>query len=125
MSSATLSQPKTLGPLIAALALGACASMPPPTAQMAVAKAAVDNALGTGAGQAAPAEMQSARANLDRADAALATKDYKRARQYAERAEVDARLAQANERESKARQIVAEVQESTRALREEIDRQAR
>ncbi len=125
MSSATVSQPRTIGPLIAALALGACASMPPPTAQMAVAKAAIDNAMSTGAAQAAPAEMQSARANLDRATAALETKDYKRARQYAERAEVDARLAQANERESKARQNVAEVQESTRALREEIDRQAR
>ena len=125
MISATIAMRKTLGPLVAALVLGACASMPPPTAQMAVSKAAVDNAMSSGAGQAAPAEMQSARVNLDRANAALATKDYRRARQYAERAEVDARLAQVKERGSVARQSVAELQEGIRALREEIDRQAR
>ena len=41
--------------------VGACASIPPPTEQMAVANAAVTHAVNAGAQEAAPGDMRTAR----------------------------------------------------------------
>jgi hypothetical protein len=74
------------------LAIAACASAPPPSTELAVARAAIDQA-GPLAAQYAPAELASAQKKLERAQQALARNDSTQARHLAEEAEVDARLA--------------------------------
>lgn len=107
----------------ALLVLGGCASPPPaPTDQLAVSKAAVAQAVSAGAPEFAPAELSSARDKLDRANLAMAAKDYAQARILAEQAEVDAQLAVTRTRSSKAQKAAAALQESSRVLREEINR---
>lgn len=104
--------------------LGACASTPPPTAQMAVATAALTHAIGAGANEAAPADIRSARDKLDRAKAALAAKDNGLALTLAQEALVDAQLAEARAHAIKANQAAETVQEGNKALREEMQRKA-
>lgn len=107
----------------ALLVLGGCASSPPaPTDQLAVSKAAVDQAVSAGAPEFAPSELSSARDKLDRANLAMAKKDYTEARMLAEQAQVDAQLAVTKARSSKAQKAVAALQQSNRVLREEINR---
>lgn len=71
--------------------LAACATEPPPTAELAAARAAVEQA-GPGADYA-PKELAAAQTKLSAAQAALARGDNVRARRLAQEAEVDARLA--------------------------------
>lgn len=106
-------------PAVAALALGACASTPPPTAQMAVSQAAVARASGPAAAEA-PAELASARDKIARANQLLAAKDNAGARRLAEEAEADAALAEALARETRSASALSEVRESIRQLREAI-----
>ena len=105
--------------------LTACASVPPPTEQMAVSRAAVTDAQGAGAYDFAPVEMRTANEKLTRATAAMNQKDYVTARRLAEQAEVDARLAAATANSAKAQRALDEVQASIRTLQNEISRQAR
>ena len=107
-----------------ALLISACASAPPPTDQVAVSTAAVSRASSEGAGEAAPAEIRTARDKLDRAKLAMASKDYDQARSLAQEAQVDAQLAESKAHSAKARKASDEVQESIRVLREEMDRKA-
>ncbi len=74
--------------LISGLAVVACATEPPPAAELASARAAIEQAA-TGA----PAELQAAKAKLNRAQDAAARGDNVQARRLAQEAEVDARLA--------------------------------
>lgn len=108
-----------------ALALAGCASVPPPTAAMAVSDAAVLQARDAGATELAPEQMRSAREKLDQAKLAMASEDYDRARRLAHEAEADARLAEARAQSGKARKNADEVQESIRVLREEVSRKGR
>lgn len=101
-----------------------CASIPAPTEQFAVSKAAVADAVNAGAPEHAPFEMKAARDKLDRANVALVANDNDRARQLAEQAEVDAKLAEVKARSIKAQQAAAVSSESTRVLREELDRKS-
>ena len=105
--------------------LTACASVPPPTEQMAVSRAAVTDAQGAGAYEFAPVEMRTANEKLTRATAAMNQKDYVTARRLAEQAEADARLAAATANSAKAQRALDEVQASIRTLQNEITRQAR
>ena len=105
--------------------LTACASVPPPTEQMAVSRAAVTDAQGAGAYDFAPVEMRTANEKLTRATTAMNQKDYVTARRLAEQAEVDARLAAATANSAKAQRALDEVQASIRTLQNEISRQAR
>ena len=109
----------------AAVLLGACASLPPPIAQMAVSEAAVDRASAAGAGELAAVEMASARDHMQRARAALADKDHARALSLAQAAEVDARLAEATAGASRARRAAGDASEGTRVLGEELKRNNR
>lgn len=102
--------------------VGGCASIPAPTEQFAVSKAAVADAVNAGAPEHAPFEMKIARDKLDRANVALVANDNDRALQLAEQVEVDAKLAEAKARSVKAQQAAAVSSESTRVLREELDR---
>jgi len=104
--------------------LAACASTPPPTAQVAVSAAAVNHAAGAGAPELAPVEMRLARDKLQRANVAMTTKDYGQALALAQEAQVDAQLAEAKAHSSKARKAAEEVREDGRVLREEIERKS-
>ena len=83
--------------------LAACASEPPPTAQLASARAAVGQA-GPVAAQYAPNELAAAQAKLRLAEGAFARGDEIRARRLAEEAEIDAQLAQALSENERSRQ---------------------
>ena len=110
-------------PAVMALALMAgCASTPAPVAQMAVSSADVARAAGSGAGEVAPVEMQSARDKLGRARLAMTEKKYRLARSLAQEAQVDAQLAEVKSGSSKAGKAADELRESIRVLQEELDR---
>lgn len=105
--------------------LSACASSQktPAVADVAVSRAAVDNAASAGAAELAPDELQAARDKLMRANQALAAKDYRTAQDLATQASADAKLAQSKANSSKATNAANELQESIRVLREELSRQ--
>lgn len=107
---------------VALLALVGCASTPPPTAQMAVAQAAVTHAVDAGSVEFAPADMALARDKMTRAHAALANKDNDTALSLAQQAEADAQLAEAKSEAAKAQRSAAAVRDADRALREEMAR---
>src|SRR5438132_3619948 len=63
-----------LGAALLLLGLAACASMPPPTEQMAVSRVAVDEAVSAGSAEYASALLASAQDKLARADSAMAAR---------------------------------------------------
>lgn len=85
----------TLHVLVAglALSLGACVSLPPPTAELDAARQALARADAADADQYAQAEIAQARAGLERAQAAMARKRDDDARSAALAASADADLA--------------------------------
>ncbi len=122
-----LMPPKTsVLPIITAtvLVIASCASVPPPVEQMAVSKAAVDNANSAGSNEFAPLLLKSAMDKMDAAERAMTAEDYSNARQQAEQAQVDAQLAAATARTSKAQKAAGALQEDNRVLRQELDRNA-
>lgn len=112
--------------LCAALVVGltACASSQkaPATADVAVSKNAVENAVSAGAADLAPEEINAARAKMMRANQALAAKDYTLARSLATEAQADAKLAQSKANSAKATAAANALQDDLRVLREEVDR---
>ncbi|MBI3231141.1 MAG: DUF4398 domain-containing protein [Burkholderiales bacterium] len=103
--------------------LAACANMQTPaTADVAVSKAAVENAASAGGAEYAPLEMQAARAKMAQANQAMLAKDYPLAMDLANQAQADAKLAQAKANSSKAQTAAAALQEDIRVLREELSR---
>ncbi len=107
------------------LVFAGCASVPPPTEQMAVSTAAVANAVSAGGPDWAAADMRMSREKLDRANAAMAAKDYASARTWAHEAQVDAQLTAAKARSNKAQKAADVMQEDSRVLKEELDRKAK
>jgi hypothetical protein len=107
-----------------ALALTAgCSSLKTPaTADVAVSKAAVDNAAGAGGAEFAPAEMMAARDKLALANKAMAAKDYKLAIDLAAQAQTDATLARSKANSAKAQTAADALQDDIRVLREELER---
>ena len=73
---------------------------------------------------AAPVELQAARDKLSRAERAMADKDYDQARRLAEQAQADARLAEAKAQATRSERAVNELQDSVRALNEELQRRS-
>lgn len=108
----------------AVLSLAACASSQkaPATADVAVSRNAVDNAVSAGAADLAPAEINMARSKMMRANEALAAKDYVLARQLATEAQADAKLAQSKASSTKANAAANALDADLRVLREEVDR---
>ena len=94
----------------------------PATADVAVSKAAVENAAGAGGAQFAPVEMNAAREKMALANKAMLAKDYKLAIDLASQAEADAKLAQGKANSAKAQTAADALQEDIRVLREELDR---
>lgn len=109
----------------AVMLIAGCAGTPAPTEQMAVSRAAVNNALSTGGNQFAPVQTKSALDKMTAAEQAMASKDYALALRLAEQAEVDAKLAAEMVRSTKAQKAADALQEDIRVLREEIERQSR
>lgn len=108
----------------AVLLLAACSSVPPPTEQLAVSRAAIESAQTAGAPEFAAADLAQARSKFERAQAAMRDEDYLRARRLAEEAAVDAQLAQARAGSVRAQTAAAQVDQSIRALRSELERAA-
>jgi hypothetical protein len=109
---------------MAVLCVAGCATTPPPTEQLAAARAMVNQAQPT-AGKEAPLELQSAQAKLARAEDAMQRGDYEIARRNAEQAEVDAKLALSAAENARAQRAAAEVERGIETLREELDRRNR
>ena len=111
-------------PIALLLGVSGCATVPPPPVeQMAVSRSAVERVSSSpNVADAAPVEMQQARQKLERAQLAMNNKDYTLARRMAEEAEVDARVAEARASSARGERAMKEVQESIRALQEEINR---
>ena len=61
--------------LLAVLALSACVTLPPPTAELAAARQAIANAGDADAAQYAPEDFASAQAELQQAETAMAAGD--------------------------------------------------
>ncbi len=107
---------------IITLLISACASMPPPTDQIALAKSAISNATSAGGNEFAAAEMKSAQDKMALANSAMLTKDYREAKAFAEQAQTDARLAETKAEAAKAQKAADATKENIRVLREEINR---
>ena len=105
---------------LGAFALAACASTPPPTAEMAAARASVAGAQSIGA-RYAPDQLRMAQTKLQDAEAAMAREDHERARRLAEQASVDARLAQSMAESERMQTAAAEVNQSIRTLKQQLD----
>ena len=100
-----------------------CSSMKTPaTADVAVSKAAVENASGAGGAEYAPVEMRAAREKMALANQAMTAKDYKLAAGLALQAEADAKLAKSKADSAKAQAAADALQEDLRVLRAELDR---
>lgn len=92
------------------------------TAELATARAALGQADQAQAGEYAALDLRNARAKLEQAQAAFDSGERTMAMRLAQQAAVDAELAQVKARSTQAQLAVDEVQESIRALREEIER---
>jgi Domain of unknown function (DUF4398) len=104
------------------IATAAQASNPVPDETIAVAKAAVERAEQSGAPQAAPVELASARDKLARAQKANADHHAKPAIALADQATVDAQVAEAMAQKERAAKAAAEFDASMSTLRQESNR---
>ena len=107
--------------LALAATLVACSSIPRPTEQVEAARAAVSQAQPVVARDGA-AELKAAQAKLARAEDAMQRGTYEDARVFAEQAEVDARYAWTLAESARQQRAAAEVDQSVRVLRDQLDR---
>lgn len=112
-------------PLVAVILISGCASVPPPIEQMAVSRAALNNANSAGANEFAPVQLKSAMDKMQGAEQAMTAEHYQLASRLAEEAEVDAKLAGLTARSIKAQKAAEAIQEDSRVLRNEIDRKTK
>src|ERR1700676_2487579 len=90
------------------VALAACASNPATDEKIAVAKASLQRAEGSGAPEFAPVELASARDKLARAEKANADRNLQPATLLAEQANIDAELAEANAQQQRSHKAAME-----------------
>jgi hypothetical protein len=100
-------------------ALAACASNPVADEKIAVAKASVQRAEGSGAPELAPVELAAAQDKLARAEKANSARDLLPATQLAEQANVDAELAEATAQQQRSHKAAMEFDTSMETLRQE------
>jgi uncharacterized protein YceH (UPF0502 family) len=105
----------------AALALTACASLPPPTAELAGAQQAVARADMADADQYAPEPIERARAALLQAQAAMAGGREGEARRLALLSSAAADLAHAHSRQRQADNELAQRRAEVAQLRQRLD----
>lgn len=104
------------------LAAGCATTSDRPDAQLARAEASVEAAQQSGANQYAADELDRANTKLTQARLAADEREYLKADRLATEAELNAKLAASTADRSKAEAALQEVNESTAALRREIDR---
>ncbi len=109
--------------VISAIFMVGCESIPAPTEQITTSRTAVNNALSAGGNEFAPLQLKSAMEKMEAAERAMGEKNYVLARQLAEEAQIEAQLAGAMSRSAKAQKAADALQEASRTLRQEIDRQ--
>jgi Domain of unknown function (DUF4398) len=111
-------------PAIAAtlVVLAACTSNPVADEKIAVAKASVQRAEGSGAPEYAPVEMAAARDELARAEKKNADRDLQPATLLAEKANIDAQLAEATAQEQRSHKAAMEFDASMNTLQQETTR---
>jgi hypothetical protein len=107
---------------LSCIATAAYASNPVPDETIAVAKAAVERAEQSGAPQAAPVELASARDKLARAQKANADHRAKPAIALADQARIDAQVAEATAQKERAAKAATEFDASMATLRQESNR---
>jgi hypothetical protein len=107
---------------LSCIATAAYASNPVPDETIAVAKAAVERAEQSGAPQAAPVELASARDKLARAQKANADHRAKPAIALADQARIDAQVAEATAQKERAAKAATEFDASMATLRQETNR---
>jgi hypothetical protein len=101
-------------------ALAACATLPPPTAELNAAQQAVVRATGADADQYAAEQIELARDGLSRAQAAMAEGRQDDARRLAAAAHVDADLAHALSRQALAEAELAQRQSEVQQLQRRL-----
>ncbi|NDI84220.1 DUF4398 domain-containing protein [Undibacterium crateris] len=103
--------------------LGGCSTTEHTSAaDVAVTVASVDQANAAGADQFAPAEMQSARDKLLKAQLAMQRKEYELSSELAIQAQADATLAQSKAKTAQAQAVAKTLQDNIRVLRDELQR---
>ncbi len=103
-------------------AVAAQAANPIADEKIAVAKASLDRAEQSGAPQAAPVELATARDKLARALKANADHDPKPAALWADQANIDAQVAEALAMQARSQKAATEFDRSMQALRQESNR---
>ena len=109
--------------LAGSFSLTGCSSVPPPDAEMAVARTAVNNAVSAGGTENAPVEMRAAQDKLSGAEKAMTAEEYQTARYLAEEAAVDAQLAERKSRAVKTQGAVNDAKRGIDVLRQEMQRE--
>jgi len=102
--------------------IAGCASSPRPTEELTRARTLVEQASQAGAQEFAPADLATAREELQRAETDANAGRQDDARRGAERAAVDAQLAAARASSGKAQRAAQEVTASVETLRREAAR---
>lgn len=110
--------------MAAVLALGACASAPPPTASLQAAQQAIGTAEQANAGQYASAELGEARAELVSANAAVTDQHMVLADRLANESRAEAQLAYAKTAYVKAQAIDDDLARGNDVLIEELQRKS-
>jgi len=108
--------------LALAAAVAAYAANPIADEKIAVAKASLDRAEQSGAPQAAPVELATARDKLARAEKANADHNPKPAALLADQANIDAQVAEAMAMKARSQKAATEFDTSMQALRQESAR---
>jgi hypothetical protein len=110
-------------PMIVGIALiAACGSTNPPTQQLTETRMVIEQAEEVGAQEYAPLELREAGIKLQQARDAVEDKEYEKAKRLLEHARVDAELAQVKALSAKSQEAAAELRESIRVLKEELER---
>jgi hypothetical protein len=110
------------GSAIASFFLVACASVPPPSQQIAAAEMAIAHAEQAQVADYSSPELVDAREKLTAARAAVAEKNMTTAARLAEQAELNADLASAKATAAKAKTVNDEMQKSTSVIKQEMQR---
>lgn len=104
--------------------LTACGSTNPPTQQLTETRMVIEQAEEVGAKEYAPLEIRDAGVKLQQARDAVKAEDYEKAKRLLEQARVGAELAQVKALSAKSQEGAAELRESIRVLKEELERKS-
>jgi hypothetical protein len=104
------------------LLIAACASTPPPTAEITAAEQSMTDAEQARVAEHALPELQEARTKLKAARTAVTNKDMLLAKRMAQQASVDIQLASAKAELAKAESVNANLNKNIDVLKEEMNR---